>query len=427
MTKINAHEQPGTLLDILLMLSSKFGRYWFDNPDEGQSATKQNQGLMGPQRLADQLFMAEEMLLLDELCRKDLPCEFVENMLPLYMPGMMKRYNDCVNRKVGMGMAFLKNHVNLHLPVEIIDNASPRNTDSELGEAAHKTVLKAPAQNTQMRSSLLDSQVANQYMEGLLVDRASREIDKPKRRTPSVAGSVATCSPTGRSFNITREGIVLVENLARKAIWPDNKLQVQVESLFRITILPRIDAVSVALYNSCKINDVLYRADPKYKGGNEGWHDWAYMNRGELGIVPVHIMCFAMLPTVPLHLKIQDYDVVESGLHAVCHSLSGPLQDASVSDLPHPESRIVMAGKKDCNLKRVGRIEVPTPKMFLFPVHQIVGPCLAVPDIEYVVPQKKSERRDGTHRIRPAIDQSHLFILPREKWLSRYMLHIRNA
>ena len=67
-------------------------------------------------------------------------------------------------------MGFLKNHVNLHLPVEIIDNASPRNTDSELGEAAHKTILKAPAQNTQMRSSLLDSQVANQYMEGLLVD-----------------------------------------------------------------------------------------------------------------------------------------------------------------------------------------------------------------------------------------------------------------
>ena len=119
--------------------------------------------------------------------------------------------------------------------------------------------------------------------------------------------------------------------------------------------------------------------------------------------------------------------MVKLGLHVVCHSLTGPLQDASVSDLPHPESRIVMAGKKDCFLKRVVRIEVPTPKMFLLPVHQIVGLCLAVPDIEYVVPKIKTEKKNGTHRIRPAIDQSHLFILAREKWLNRYMLHIRNA
>jgi hypothetical protein len=424
-TKINAHEQPGTLLDILLMLSSKFGRYWFDSPEEGQVDSKKNQGLMGPQRLADQLFMAEEMLLLDELCRKDLPCEFAHSQLPMYMPGMMKRYNECVDRKFGMGMGFLKNHVNLHLPEEIIDNASPRNTDSELGEAAHKTVLKAPAQNTQKRSSLLDSQVANQYMEGLLVDRASREIDKPKTKTPSVFDSVAR--PTGRSFNVTTEGIVLVENLDRKAAWPDKKLQVQVESMFRRTILPCIDTISVALYNSCKINDVLYRADPTYKGGNEGWHDWAYMNRGELGIVPAHIMCFAMLEKGSSPFKIQDYIVEESGLHAVCHSLTGRLLDASETDLPHPESRIVMAGKKDCFLKRVGRFDVPTPKLFLYPVNRIVGPCLAVPDVEYVVHQTKSEKRELTSRIRPSIDQSHLFILPREKWLDKYMLHIRNA
>ncbi len=39
-TKINAHEQPGTLLDIVLMLSSKFGRYWFRSPKLGQVAEK---------------------------------------------------------------------------------------------------------------------------------------------------------------------------------------------------------------------------------------------------------------------------------------------------------------------------------------------------------------------------------------------------
>ena len=74
---------------------------------------------MGYGRLADQLFMAEEMLLLDELCQTDLPCNFVENELPLYIPGMMKRYNECVDRMTGVGMGFLKNHVNLHLPEEL--------------------------------------------------------------------------------------------------------------------------------------------------------------------------------------------------------------------------------------------------------------------------------------------------------------------
>ncbi len=39
-TKINAHEQPGTLLDIVLMLSSKFGRYWFESPEVGQCGAK---------------------------------------------------------------------------------------------------------------------------------------------------------------------------------------------------------------------------------------------------------------------------------------------------------------------------------------------------------------------------------------------------
>ena len=109
-------------------------------------------------------------------------------------------------------MGFLKDHVNLHLPEELIDNASPRNTDLELGEAAHKTVLKNPAQNTQKRSNLLDSQTATQYYEGLLVDHASREIDKPKPQTPSVAESFASFRPTGRSFNITKEGIFRADN-----------------------------------------------------------------------------------------------------------------------------------------------------------------------------------------------------------------------
>ena len=74
---------------------------------------------------------------------------------------------------------------------------------------------------------------------------------------------------------------------------PDNKLQEQVELLFRKKILPFLEAKTVAMYNTCKIKEVLYRGDPKYfvsKEVNEGWHDWAYMDRGAMGEVPVHIM-----------------------------------------------------------------------------------------------------------------------------------------
>ena len=106
------------------------------------------------------------------------------------------------------------------------------------------------------------------------------------------------------------------------------------------------------MYNTRKIKEVLYRADPKYfvsKEVNEGWHDWAYMDRGAMGEVPVHIICFVMLETLSSSFNFQGQEPVKSGLHVVCHSLTGTLDK---SDKPHPESRIVMAGKKDCYMKK---------------------------------------------------------------------------
>jgi hypothetical protein len=428
-TKINAHEQPGTLLDIVLMLCSKFGRHWFESPEANQPVLGRNKGLMGTGRLSDQIFIAEELLLLDELCRADLPCDFVEGELPLYMPGMVERYNRAVNRQVGMGMDFLKNHAQLHLAEEILDHGSARNQDSELGEAAHKTVLKAPAQNTQQRSSLLDSQTALRYYEGLLIDRASREIDKAKPvNSLQVAGDPSTAKPLGRSFKATADGLFSVGKTPAKALWPDKMLQNQLEQLFHGKILPCLEDEEVELYNTCKINDVTYRADAKYftgRGVNEGWHDWAYIKRGTNGgEVPAHIMCFAQLRTFKKPLSVMGCETEAPGLYAICHSLTGPLQSALATGQPHPECRIIMTGRKACTTKTIHRSIVHSPELFLFPVDDIVGPCIGVPDVEYVLKQTKKDKLERKNKIQPAADHSFLFVMPRDKWVDTYIQHI---
>jgi hypothetical protein len=105
----------------------------------------------------------------------------------------------------------------------------------------------------------------------------------------------------------------------------------------------------------------------------------------------------------------------------------GPLEEAKDSSQPHPESRIVMAGKKDCDLKNFRGKQVHIPKLFLLPADRIVGPCLGVPDVEYVLKQTQAEVRQKKNKIRPAINQSYLFLMPRVQWLDRYMLHIRTV
>ena len=427
-TKISAHEEPGTILLLLLVLTSRFGRQHFESRETHQTKKNANKGLLGEIRLSDYIWMGEEMLMYDQICHDDgLTVDFVSNKFQKYIPLMMERFARTLDRQSGMGMNTLKYHLTLHRALDWTRWGCPTNVDAEAGESAHKKIVKAPAGNTQRRGRLLDSQSALHYAENVWIDRAFNEIKDPPTVKHASTPAIGTVFPMGRTCDMTRNGIYLHDRKKPNASnptparWVESGLQECVEALFHEFVFPNLsgDTAKLSMFNTCTKNQVLYRADPNHyteKGIGQGWHDWALADWGSNGLIPAHLLCFVEITGIKdgKSFTVHNSTVGDEGVFAVIHSITGPLLHALKTWEPHIECRLFKRGVKETIVRAHG----VSPMLSLIHMDSIHAPCIGVPDMEEDFVSKT---------LRPTPDLGFIFISPRTEWSEIYQSWIKSA
>ena len=82
---------------------------------------------------------------------------------------------------------FIKFHLAVHHPNDLIKYGSLANINTETGKKCHKQVTKLPSKNTQRQGKKLDHQAAQRHSKRSIIERAYSEnkfLPDQKRRMP---------------------------------------------------------------------------------------------------------------------------------------------------------------------------------------------------------------------------------------------------
>ena len=225
---------------------------------------------MGSDRVAAYVNVLQELLLQDELLRsnKTMSVAFVDHYFRRYVKFFMHEYSGTIDRQAGHGMKFIKFHLTVHRPDDLIKYGSLSNVDTETGEKTHKEISKKPAKATQRHASVLDHQAAQRYTERLLIKRATVEISATNDDCSTDPPNNPSIMATGNSWNVLKSGTRVRSKESKRRNkhphpWHDADLGEQAQralkDLFSLIELP--DDEQVKVYNQVKVNNVLYRAD----------------------------------------------------------------------------------------------------------------------------------------------------------------------
>lgn len=406
LTKINAHEQEGTLVLFLLLLCSSLGEYWFEDRKEGQSKAKGNRAWLGSLRTADWIWTFEALILLEEFDKCEEVTARENKQLRDYMPLLLDHYKRAVNRTEGNKLCIIKFHLPLHKPDDIEQFAAAPNVDSATGESNHKEISKVTAQRTQLRSNVLDVQSATRYVENVCIDIAHSTMaardDTSQRRNATIL--------MGNTFVATSSGIFEKSQNkappAARATWLDVALQKELEKFFKRTVWPSLEphTKQLSLRNVCYKDDHVYRADPGWKrsrGLKHGWHDWAYIDwKGDGSVTrPVHLLCYVKVESLAKTIDSNGTKVSCDGEYVVCHAISGEIHPV------HHMSDLVSMGDKDVTGRGTNR----NFKLYIFPVKRICNTCIVVPNISF----KKPTATTNSFQVSKS---NFLLLQPTEKW-----------
>jgi hypothetical protein len=422
LTKINAHEQEGTLLLFLLLLCSGLGSYWFNDKDKDQTNMNANLGLLGDERTANWIWVFEGLMYYEEFQKDDHTKAEVDHF-EVYIGPFLDRYGRVVDRQKGQKLNIVKYHLPRHQPEDIRRYGCARNVDSSVGESNHKTNVKGPAQRTQRRSHLLDQQSATRYVENLCIDAA--HLPSPPKATSTTPALGCLSKP----HNVVRStGIYLCNTTKASADkevhWPEVALQKDLGVVLK-RILGSLDPARgfVTLHKTYRDQaGVLYRADPSWtlsKGNvtaKHGWHDWAYAGDNPIDEnyaednarqTPCHLMCFISVGGVGEEaVDINGTLISEDGDYALCHMVTGKGEPYWLRQ----ECKMINGGAK----KHVPRTNAPI--LLATRVENISGPCIAVPN--YVVQVTRLHKRKNVSIERSPV--SYLFVKPRCEWSRQF-------
>lgn len=168
--KLNCHEYPGLLLLYSLLLVSTIGIQFTGSKDQKvERDTFKRQGWLGDKHRHQWLRVLERLFLHDAFIHSDSMTKGDVVLYEWYVHRYLTKIKLVVNRKEGARFCFLKFHMNVHIPGDIIKYSVPNNTDTEVGESNHKDITKKTAARTQLRSKQLDWQTAHRYWENLVV------------------------------------------------------------------------------------------------------------------------------------------------------------------------------------------------------------------------------------------------------------------
>jgi hypothetical protein len=313
-------------------------------------------------------------------------------------------------------MKFIKFHLLDHLADDLLRNGVCQNTTSGPSETRHKFHCKRPAKNTQRIVSLFDNQVAAQYANSIVIDRATSEIELKTCVNKASVVSASTPKLSSPRFFYENEKLYDLHHKAADGTfklvdkWPDMKAQRDILNLIKDAIAPYTSQKRITLFTVCKHNNVIYRANPIYQK-NKAWNDWAYLsgNTNE-ELFPAHFQIFLEVTDLVEEKAIsEDCLVNTNGIFAICHMLPVPLTDKPIqkqwgdNHLAHQGSMLFYYSQKDL----VGRRKPLMPQYYVSNLNQIRLPCIAVPDTD----------ADEPH--------SFLFMRSRSDWLTVFTDHMK--
>lgn len=382
--KINAHEESGVILLIVLLLCCNKGR---DVISKIMSEGRRGRYL----HLFEFLLCFEEWLK-QETYDKDILKERARNKIK----EMMKIYIRTVKRRKGNGLKIPKVHLAVHIIDDMLRKGSPLNSDSGPGETAHKVMAKQPGKNTQRHVNTFEIQSARRYVENLVIDRAANaylpELIAPNIPSDDYIGGnkfIIHCTrrPT-RGYDITSSNDDII------GLYSAELLRFIAKHISNLAIENAIEC-----FTEHKRNDITFRAHPNYRGNK--WHDWAMFQWDEDVLIPGEIKLFVNLTDIEegAETHVNGCHVTEPGIYAVVRSLVREC-DQNVS-----ASKLIFKGKKQNITKKnkAGKvIETERPAFVLINVD-----CIA--DSAVVVPNLGGNGRDV------------LFITSRTRWASMFM------
>jgi hypothetical protein len=323
-SKKHGHEERLVVLLVLLIFVSKEGKQIDEGLDGKYDDIEAGKRTCHIIQLMDNLLLLENWLRQGSFTRKEI------KDAKRYMPIFLEDYKKVVARKKGMGMKFVKYHLPLHIPDDMLRFGPPTSFDSSTGEAGH-VITKDAARRTQKRSSNLESATAQREGEYEVIDSAYYRTDAWKmaqaKKARTMLGEITdamTVTDEG-IFHITNPAYIVKDSglhYARKRDipkhtgditprpeWVNGGIQHYIVEFIRKEILPNTHETSVKVFTEMVFHPANmnwprenYRAHPLWdRKGRLPWYDWAEISwrdvrRKEI-IIPAMLLCYIQLPT----------------------------------------------------------------------------------------------------------------------------------
>jgi hypothetical protein len=394
--KLTGSEETGILLLILLALCTTAADTMFTE-DKGNMPT-----FIGIFRLSQWVGTLERFLQLEQWSKdtentighteRDL------KKIEKYIPKLIQRFKDTIERRTGLGTKLVKLHLLMHVVECHRKYGRPDNFNTAYGETRHKHFAKNPGKRTQRQKDTFDKETAERNIEDITVRLAVSLAPQQAEAQPQPPQHEQDTCTLGYLYDIHRNTATTRHPRSRCFVpLDDNQTLPATRVAVRLLaehVLPRLPRCSSHLttYHSIKHQGTIYRSCPKYKKGP--WYDWALLahpapdmtgwipkpNRQQprrpVNYSPVNppntltvliLLIFKQEDSYPEPIIIQnDCDISSPGTYIAYQRLNGQENHYKT----HPESTMLFSAKID-------------PTIRLAKVSWIAGPAIVYRDFDF--------------------------------------------
>jgi hypothetical protein len=358
--KKNGHEMSGVLIILLIIFSSSEGTTVLD----GKMAAEQSTNL---------IHLIELLLMLENFCQSDIHTKTELYKFQEFIPLLLDKFKEVVDRKKGTGFNFIKFHLPIHFVDDINRFGVMKNFDSSIGESHHKIDAKRPGKNTQKRKDLFELQTATRQLENLTISICFDSIKKSHYDISEISNKIKDDDESKwyRYVYNTEKGLCYHKKNSKKSVllqcvWKDNSFQNLLISFSKKLINTNKLNGNLNFFSQFNRDKYIFRADPNYEN-NIPWHDWAEINWANDGILPAKLLLFIDISPQQFLGKIIFEKIVidKPGKYAIIQSMF------HIKDLTqaHQISWLVQYGK----------FNIEENPIYIVPVESIHGPISAVP------------------------------------------------
>ena len=333
------------LLLILLCLCSTAGSTLFAN----EKYTKTYMGLF---RFSNWIGTIERFLQLEQWV-KDVDyneCHTEEALIHVeqYIPLLIERLKNTLERNHGLGTKFIKLHLLVHHVEAHRKYGKLANTDSSFGETRHKHFAKQPGNQTQRRKETFDAEVANRNIDAVLLALGNSALkqsqnhvaqlgDIPKFKTRLTEGPMYSVSSTyAKKHQRTTCNVPTDDPRTPPAV-------ARCLRFLQCDILPLLArSKEISTYHTLLCSEGhIYRCCPNYR--KMPWYDWATVTRADGTQRTMQILVIFWQPftyDMPI-LLANDTDISKEGAYLIGLFLDG----MEFSARSHKESEMLFSGK----------------------------------------------------------------------------------